>query len=292
MPIKNKLHWNIADYITLCKPKVVLVMLITSWVGMRLAAHATLAWQTFMLTTIGIGLTSSAAAVMNHLIDRRIDARMVRTANRPMPNKRIPEKHAALFALILSICGLCTLSIWVNLLTATLTFLTFVGYAVLYSIVLKPRTPQNIVIGGAAGAMPPLLGWTAVTNQVDAFAWLLVLIIFAWTPPHFWALAIYRKEDYVKANIPMLPITHGIAFTKLYMLLYTILLFVITILPYVAGMSGFFYLISTMTLNALFLGQMLIFYRSNSPKIARRTFTGSIIYLLLLFGALLIDHYV
>lgn len=282
----------VADYFTLCKPKVLLVMLITTWVGMHLATNTLVPWNVFIFGTLGIALAGSAAAVINHLVDRHIDAKMTRTKNRPIANKRIPIQHASIFSAILGISGLLILAVFINSLTAFLTFATVLGYAVLYTLFLKRQTPQNIVIGGAAGAMPPLLGWTAVTGHTSAFAWLLVLIIFTWTPPHFWALAIHRKNDYENANIPMLPNTHGIWFTKLYIVLYTILLFVITLLPYAAHMAGNIYLGAASVLGMLFLIQTLILYRTESSHAARKTFSFSILYLLLLFSALLIDHYI
>ncbi len=282
----------IADYFTLCKPKVILVMLVTTWVGMHLATDTLVPWHIFIFGTLGIALAGSSAAVINHLVDRHIDAKMTRTENRPLVNKRISILNAILFSGILGFSGLLILTIFINSLTAYLTFGTVLGYAVLYTLFLKRKTPQNIVIGGAAGAMPPLLGWTAVTGHTSAFAWLLVLIIFTWTPPHFWALAIHRKKDYENANIPMLPNTHGISFTKLYIVLYTILLFAVTLLPYAVQMTGLLYFISAVLLGILFLIQTLILYRSKSNTVALKTFSFSILYLLLLFGALLIDHYI
>lgn len=279
------------DYLTLCKPKVVFVMLLTALVGMHLATHTFIPLPLLFFSITGIALAGSSAAVVNHLIDRHLDAKMMRTQNRPMANKRIPLAHAIVFSISLGIAGLFLLFIFVNTLTAILTALTVLGYAALYTLFLKRRTPQNIVIGGAAGAMPPLLGWTAVSGEIDALAWLPVLIIFAWTPPHFWALAIVRKEDYEKANIPMLPITHGISFTKLHMILYSLLLFAVTLLPYATHLSGPFYLFLAIGLGSIFLIQILILYRSNSKQVAHKTFSFSITYLLLLFGIMLIDHY-
>jgi len=280
------------DYFVLCKPKVVLVMLITAWVGMHLASNTFVPWNLFVFGTLGIALAGGSAAVINHLVDRHIDAKMTRTEKRPLACKRISVPKAFLFSVILGISGLVLLILFVNLTTALLTFATLLGYAVFYTLFLKRRTPQNIVIGGAAGAMPPLLGWAAVTNEIDACAWILVLIIFTWTPPHFWALAIYRCEDYQKANIPMLPITHGIHFTKLCIVLYTLLLFGITLLPYAIQMSGILYLIAAIILGSLFLFKVIVLYRTNSNPMAFKTFSFSILYLLLLFIALLIDHYV
>jgi protoheme IX farnesyltransferase len=282
----------IQDYLTLCKPKVIVVMLVTTWVGMHLATTSFVPLNILFFGTLGIALSGSAAAVINHLVDRHIDAKMIRTENRPIVCKRISLYHAVLFAILLAISGLLILSFLVNPLTAFLTLLTVIGYAVFYTIFLKRRTPQNIVIGGAAGAMPPLLGWTAVTGELHALAWLPVLIIFAWTPPHFWALAIYRKDDYQNANIPMLPITHGVPFTKLCMILYTLLLFAITLLPYATQMSGFVYLTTAIILGVGFLMHTFVLYRTGSNQMALKTFSFSITYLLLLFTALLVDHYI
>ncbi len=291
MSYNHSMANTIEDYITLCKPRVILLMLVTTWVGMHLATQTFVPWKTFIFATLGIAFAGSSAAVINHLVDRHLDAKMNRTLHRPLVNQRISIPNAVLFSGILGLSGLLILIQFVNLLTATLTLLTFLGYAVFYTLFLKRRTPQNIVIGGAAGAMPPLLGWTAVTDELSAFAWILVLIIFAWTPPHFWALAIYRKEDYEKANIPMLPNTHGIRFTKLYMLLYTLLLFVVTLLPYVIQMSGVLYLWVAVILGIAFIRQVIILYRTESNTIALKTFGFSISYLFLLFIGLLLDHY-
>jgi len=280
------------DYLTLCKPKVVLVMLITALVGMHLATQSFVPWKILIFSSLGIALMGGSAAAVNHLVDRHIDAKMQRTANRPLVNKRISTKQALTFATFMGLAGFLVLIIWINALTAFLTLLTFLGYAVLYTRFLKRLTPQNIVIGGIAGAMPPLLGWTSVTNEMSAFAWLLVLIIFAWTPPHFWALAIYRQEDYRHAAIPMLPITHGVAFTKLHVILYTILLLVVSLLPYATKMSGHFYAATAVFLGMLFLKYAYKLYKSDNPHTAIQTFYFSIVYLLGIFSALLIDHYI
>ncbi len=282
----------IADYLILCKPKVILVMLVTTWVGMHLATHTCVPLDIFIFTTLGIALAGGSAAVINHIVDRHIDAKMTRTENRPLVNKRIPIQNACIFSAILGISGFLILAVFTNLLTTYLTFATVLGYGLLYTLFLKRQTPQNIVIGGAAGAMPPLLGWSAVTGQTSAFAWILVLIIFTWTPPHFWALAIHRKQDYENAHIPMLPNTHGILFTKLHIVLYTILLFVISLLPYAAHMTGHIYFGAASMLGTAFLVQTLILYRTKSNNTALKTFSFSIVYLLLLFSALLIDHYI
>lgn len=281
---------TVKDYFSLCKPKVILVMLATTWVGMLLTSQP-VPLSIFIFATIGIATAGSAAAVFNHLVDASIDAKMSRTARRPIASGRIAPKHAILFASILMMTGLSILLFFVNMLTTLLTLATVVGYAVLYTLFLKRATPQNIVIGGAAGATPPLLGWVAVTNEISAYALLLVLIIFTWTPPHFWALAIYRKHDYEAANIPMLPITHGVVYTKISIILYTLLLMIVSILPFVMGMSGILYFVTALILGFLFLLQTFHLYLSPEKKVALKTFKYSIIYLLLLFAALLLDHY-
>lgn len=283
------------DYLTLCKPKVILVMLVTAWVGMSLASRNWVSWHILVFASLGIAFVGSAAAVINHLVDRQIDAKMSRTQKRPLVKNTISIPAAIVFSLMLGVSGFLLLFFLINPITAFLTLATLVGYAVFYTLFLKNRTPQNIVIGGAAGAMPPLLGWTSVTGELSAFAWILVLIIFAWTPPHFWALAIYRRSDYQKANVPMLPITHGVEFTKLSIFLYTWLLFGISLLPFVIQMSGLFYLLAAIVLGLVFLYKTFILYRTNtgsvlSDKMAKQTFSFSIVYLLLLFSALLIDH--
>lgn len=280
----------ILDYYALCKPKVIAVMLVTTWVGMHLSSAHSISLSRLFCTLIGIALAGGSAAVINHLVDRHVDAKMSRTCKRPIASGRILIPHAILFAFILGVIGLGILLSFVNTLTAVLTFGTLLGYAVFYTLYLKRKTPQNIVIGGIAGATPPLLGWTAVSGEIHANALLLVLIIFIWTPPHFWSLAIYRRTEYQQANIPMLPVTHGVLFTKLCIVLYTILLFAITLLPFVTQMSGIPYLLAAMLLNTLFLTQTVILYKSQDEKTALKTFSFSITYLLLLFGALLIDH--
>ncbi|WP_347252237.1 heme o synthase, partial [Legionella sp.] len=241
---------------------------------------------------VGIGLCAGSAAAINHLVDKRIDAIMARTKRRPIAGGRVSVRQALYFATLLATLGLAILIIFVNVLTAILTFVTLIGYAGIYTGYLKRATPQNIVIGGLAGAAPPLLGWTAVTNQLDPQALLLVLIIFTWTPPHFWALAIYRIEEYKHAEIPMLPVTHGVAFTKLNVLLYTILLLVVTSLPFVVGMSGWLYLMGASLLGIRFLYWAIALYCSEQPAMAMRTFRFSIVYLMMLFVFLLIDHYI
>lgn len=288
----NLLSFDIwKDYLELCKPRVVLLMLLTAIVGMLLAAPVLISWEVLVFGTLGIALAASSGAVLNHLVDRRIDAKMFRTQQRPIASGRINPKHALIFAIILGFTGMAVLIHWVNWITAVLTFFTLIGYAIIYTVFLKHATPQNIVIGGLAGAMPPLLGWTAVTGQLQYAGWLLVLIIFAWTPPHFWSLAIYRYEDYAKARIPMLPVTHGIKFTKLSILLYTLVLAAVTMLPFVVDMSGMIYLVGVSLLDIGFVYWAIKLMRSDTPKVAIQTFQYSIIYLMLLFVILLIDHY-
>jgi protoheme IX farnesyltransferase len=266
-------------------------MLITVLVGMLLATHNTLPLPILFFGMLGIGLTAASGAVINHLADRHIDALMRRTQGRPIPSGKVSVPIGIAFAALLALIGLGMLILFVNVLTALLTFLSLVGYALIYTVFLKRATPQNIVIGGVAGAAPPLLGWTAVTGQLDYGGLLLLLIIFVWTPPHFWALAIYRVEEYRQAQIPMLPVTHGIAFTKLNILLYTILLVAISVLPFVVGMSHRIYLIGALVLGAIFLYWAVRLKYSADPAVAMKTFRYSIIYLMLLFVVLLLDHY-
>lgn len=288
--VRHKIDWR--DYMELCKPRVVALMLLTVIVGMYLATPGWVPVSLLISSLIGIGFCAGAAAAINHLVDKRIDAMMARTRRRPIAVGRVSVKQAAYFAVILGTLGIVVLILWVNSLTAFLTFITLIGYAGIYTGYLKRATPQNIVIGGLAGASPPLLGWTAVTNQLDPQALLLVLIIFTWTPPHFWALAIYRFEEYKHAEIPMLPVTHGIAFTKLNVLLYTILLLVVSMLPFVIGMSGWLYLCGALLLGLRFFHWALMLYRTEQPRIAMGTFRFSIVYLMMLFVFLLLDHYV
>ncbi len=281
------------DYLTLCKPKVVLLMLITAWVGMYLASPHALQWHAIAFGTLGIASAASAAAIINHLMDRQIDRKMSRTAARPIATGRITPLRALLFAASLGIVAWFVLSQLVNMTTALLTFATLIGYAVIYTMYLKRATPQNIVIGGLSGAMPPLLGWTAISGTIHAHALLLVLIIFTWTPPHFWALAVYRADDYAAAHIPMLPVTHGIKFTKLCLLLYTLLLLAVSCLPFVVGMVGYLYLSSALLLNGIFIYMALHLYKATGPAehvYAIKTFNFSIIFLLLIFTALIADH--
>ncbi len=280
------------DYWELCKPKVVALMLLTAAIGMLLASPPDVfPWQALIFGTLGIACSAGSAAAINHLVERRIDIHMHRTKHRPIASGRVGPVQAMWFSLLLGAFGLSILVLFVNVLTAWLTLISLVGYALIYTIFLKRATPQNIVIGGAAGAAPPLLGWTAVTGQLDPAGLLLVLIIFTWTPPHFWALAIYRQEEYAKANLPMLPVTHGIAFTKFCIVLYIVLLIASTILPYLIGMSGLTYLVLALGLGLHFLYYGIRLYRSEDPKIALHTFAFSIIYLMVLFMGLLVDHY-
>lgn len=285
----SPVNWR--DYVELCKPRVVLLMLLTVLVGMYLATSQWIPVPLVCATLLGVGLCAGSAAAVNHLVDRHIDSIMARTHKRPVAHGRVSVNQAVCFAFILGTLGLTVLWLCVNQLTALLTFITLIGYAGVYTGYLKRATPQNIVIGGLAGAAPPLLGWTAVTNQLDPHALLLVLIIFTWTPPHFWALAIYRFKEYQKAEIPMLPVTHGIPFTKLNIYLYTILLLVVSLMPFVVGMSGLIYLIGALILGCRFLFWAHQLYRTDKPVVAMRTFRFSIVYLMLLFVVLLIDHY-
>jgi len=267
-------------------------MLITTVVGMQLATPSWVPWQILVFGTLGIGLIASSAAAINHLVDYRIDIVMTRTQRRPLPKGKVAPRNALLFALLLAAIGTYILVSFVNVLTAVLTLSSLVGYAIIYTMFLKRATPQNIVIGGLAGATPPLLGWTAVTGQIDPQSLLLVLIIFTWTPPHFWSLAIHRQEDYAKANVPMLPVTHGIPFTKLHVLLYTFLLTAVSFMPFVTGMSGSLYMIGALILDAGFIYYAIALLKSTDNKIAIKSFHYSNFYLLMLFVCLLVDHYV
>jgi protoheme IX farnesyltransferase len=279
------------DYYELTKPKVVLLLLLTALVGMCLASDSWISWQILAAGLIGIGFLSSAAAVVNHVVDRKIDGKMGRTANRPVAKGKVTPQKALFFAAVLTIVGYMILELWVNRLTAVLTLAGLFGYAVVYTMYLKRATPQNIVIGGLAGAIPPLLGWTAVTGEIHPHALLLVLIVFIWTPPHFWALAIHREKDYARAQVPMLPVTHGIEFTKTSILLYTVLLCVVCLLPYLVGMSGLIYLIGSTLLNAGFLYYAWKLKYTSTEQTAMQTFKFSIIHLMILFVVLLVDHY-
>ena len=282
-------------YYDLTKPKVVALILFTALVGMLLASPGMVPWQPLVFGLLGIGLASAAGAALNHIMDQRIDALMERTCDRPLPSGDMDTPHALTFALGMAAAAMLVLGALVNALTALLTFAAFIGYALIYTVYLKRRTPQNIVWGGLAGAAPPLLGWTAVTGEVHGNALLLLLLIFVWTPPHFWALAIKRREEYARADIPMLPVTHGIAFTKLQILLYTILLFTVSLMPFITRMSGPLYLAGAVGLGGGFLYHAVRLMRSGADRYgdaqAMRTFGYSIIYLTALFGFLLVDHY-
>ncbi|GAA6133060.1 heme o synthase [Halopseudomonas sabulinigri] len=279
------------DYLELTKPKVVALMIITSAIGMLLASEGAVPWSTLLLGNLGIALCAGSAAAVNHVVDRRIDIHMARTQRRPLAQGRVNPLNALLFALALGSIGMAILLQWVNAITAWLTLGSLLGYAVVYTSFLKRATPQNIVIGGLAGAAPPLLGWTAVTGQVQAEGLLLVLIIFAWTPPHFWALAIHRKAEYAKVDIPMLPVTHGERYTKLHILLYTFILLAVSLLPFVIHMSGVLYLVVATALGLRFIDWAWALWRDSRPHAAIKTFKFSLWYLLWLFVALLVDHY-
>ena len=279
------------DYYELTKPRVVMLIVFTAIVGMFLSVPGWPGAAALIFGTLGIGLAASSAAVINHVLDARIDREMSRTRGRPLPQGRLSETQALSFALLLCVLSMATLTLLVNPLTAVLTFLSLIGYAVVYTVYLKRATPQNIVIGGAAGAAPPVLGWAAVTGEVHANALLLFLIIFVWTPPHFWALAIARRDDYARVGIPMLPVTHGNTFTRQFILLYTILLVLITILPYLSGMSGLIYLVTALILGARFLYFSVRLRFDRRQELPMRVFRFSINYLMVLFAALLGDHY-
>ncbi|MEL6711158.1 MAG: heme o synthase [Pseudomonadota bacterium] len=284
------INWR--SYWTLCKPKVVALIVFTAIVGIFLASPGLPPLGILLNATLGIALAAASAAAINHVVDQKVDAQMGRTEQRPLPQGRVGSTQAIVFALLLGVSAMLILSLGVNGLTAILTLLSLIGYAVIYTLYLKRATPQNIVIGGAAGAAPPLLGWVAVTGQIDPEALLLFLIIFTWTPPHFWALAIHRMEEYRQVDIPMLPVTHGLAYTRLQILLYTVLLFVVTLLPYGYGMSGILYLAGTLILNLGFLIYAVLLYQNAHTSLPMRTFGYSIIYLMGLFALLLLDHYV
>ena len=279
------------DYYELTKPRVVMLLLLTAIVGMCLATDTWIEPNVLVFGMIGIGFLSSAAAVINHVVDHKIDSLMARTFNRPVAKGKVSPQKALTFAFVLGVLGFFSLALFVNMLTAVLTLASLVGYAVIYTSYLKRATPQNIVIGGLAGAAPPLLGWTAVTGEIHAYALLLVLIVFTWTPPHFWALAIHREKDYAKAEIPMLPCTHGVEFTKTCVLLYTVLLCLVCALPYLVDMSGMIYLIGSSLLNAGFMYYALKLKFAPEANTAMDTFKFSIIHLMLLFIVLLVDHY-
>jgi protoheme IX farnesyltransferase len=279
------------QFLALTKPRVVQLIVFCAVIGMFLAVPGLPPPATVFFATLGIALVAGAAAAVNCLVEQKIDAVMLRTRGRPLPRGQVTSLSTLVFAGLVGGAGMLLLYVFVNPLTMWLTLATFLGYAVIYTVVLKPATPQNIVIGGASGAMPPVLGWAAVTNQVAPEALLLFLIIFAWTPPHFWALALYRTADYAKAGLPMLPVTHGPEYTRLQIVLYTVVLVLVTMLPYAIRMSGVLYLVAALALGGVFLAYAVRLYRNYSDSLARATFRYSILYLTALFSALLIDHY-
>lgn len=287
----NEAVTRINQFYRLTKPRVVSLIVFTAVIGMFMAVPGAVPLDKLIFGTVGIALVAGAAAALNCLVEQKLDAVMARTKGRPLPLGRVSVPETLFFLMIVGGLGLFILHYWVNPLTMWLTLGTFVGYAIVYTVILKPLTPQNIVIGGASGAMPPVLGWTAVTGEIASDALLLFLIIFAWTPPHFWALALYRKNEYASIGMPMLPVTHGDQYTKLHVLLYTIILCVVTTLPYVTQMSGLIYLVSSVILNAGFMYYAIEIYRNYSDKLAKEAFRFSILYLALLFVALLVDHY-
>lgn len=282
---------NWRAYLELCKPKVVALLVFTAVVGMLLAVPGLVPPRPFVLGILGITLASAAAAALNHVVDREADARMKRTDRRPLPTGTLDSRRGVAFAAVVGALAMFVLAAGVNLLTAVLTFASMLGYALVYTLFLKRLTPQNIVIGGAAGAMPPVLGWTAVTGELHPHALLLFLIVFVWTPPHFWALALHKRDEYAAVDIPMLPVTHGEALTRLHILLYTVLLVVVTVLPYLVGMSGPVYLVAALALGARFLQHGWRLWRHAPADEPVRTFLFSITYLMALFAALLVDHY-
>jgi protoheme IX farnesyltransferase len=283
-------RWRL--YLALTKPRVVALIVLTAVIGSLLSTPGLPPLAALLWGNLGIGLAAASAATLNQILDQRIDAKMARTRTRPLPTGGVTEREALTFAVVLGAVAMLILFLLVNALTAVLTFASLIGYAVIYTLWLKRATPQNIVIGGAAGAAPPVLGWVAITNDIHAHALLLFLIIFAWTPPHFWALAIARRDDYAKVNIPMLPVTHGVEFTRLHVLLYTVILFVVTLLPWLTGMSGLVYLIVALGLNIAFLSYAIALKRSNKKELPMKVFHFSVQYLMWLFLALLADHYI
>lgn len=282
----------IGDYLTLTKPRVVSLIVFCAFIGMLLAPNEALTLTRVIVATLGIALVAGAAAAFNCLVEQRIDQNMARTRSRATARGVISTRAALLWSLVLGALGMALLLVWVNALTAALTFATFVGYSIIYTLILKPRTPQNIVIGGLSGAMPPALGWAAVADSVPAEAWILVLIIFVWTPPHFWALALYRTREYAAAGVPMLPVTHGPEFTRFHVFLYTILLSAVTLLPFIIRMSGGVYLGVALLLDAIFLRYAWLVWRRYTDQVAQKTFRYSIFYLSALFAVLLIDHFI
>ena len=292
--IFNKNYYSadgLKNFITLCKPRVNALIVFTAVIGMFLSTPSMVAVDVLIASILGIGFVSGAAAAFNCLIEEKIDSRMARTRGRPLSTGKITQQETFVFATILGSTGLLILFCFVNFLTMWLTLITFFSYSVIYTIFLKPATPMNIVIGGASGAMPPVLGWAAVNNQLSPEAWILFLIIFCWTPPHFWALALYRREEYAKVGIPMLPVTHGEKFTLLHIVLYTIILAIVTMMPFSVGMTGLIYLFFATILNAIFLYYVVMLYRNYSDKLSKKIFNYSILYLGLIFTAFLVDHY-
>jgi heme o synthase len=285
----RRARWR--DYYALTKPRVVQLLVFTAIVGMFLATPGMVPWDALVFGSLGIGLAAASGAAVNHILDQRLDAKMARTRHRPLPTGRVSERDALAFALALGLAGLGILALLVNALTALLTFFSLIGYAVVYTVYLKRATPQNIVIGGAAGAAPPVLGWAAVQDEVSGYALLLFLIIFTWTPPHFWALAVARHHDYEQAEIPMLPVTHGVELTKSFIVYYTLLLVIVTLLPYLTGMSGLLYLTAAVLLGLGFLYYALRLKLGGREADGMRTFVYSISYLMALFSFLLVDHY-
>ena len=282
---------KIKSFLTLCKLRVNSLIVFTAVIGMFLSTPGMVPWDILFSGIIGIGFVAAAAAAFNCLIEESIDTKMARTRARPLGTGKISQQETLVLASIVGIVGLAVLFFFVNFLTMWLTLITFFAYAAIYTVFLKPATPMNIVIGGASGAMPPVLGWAAVNNQLSPEAWILFLIIFCWTPPHFWALALYRREEYAKVGIPMLPVTHGEKFTLLHIILYTIILAIVTLMPFSVGMSGLIYLFFATILNAIFLYYVVVLYRNYSDKLSKKVFNYSILYLSLIFAAFLVDHY-
>ena len=282
---------KIKNFLTLCKLRVNSLIVFTAVIGMFLSTPGMVPWDILLSGILGIGFVAAAAAAFNCLIEESIDKKMARTRARPLGTGKINQQETLVLASIVGLIGLAVLFFFVNFLTMWLTLITFFAYAAIYTVFLKPATPMNIVIGGASGAMPPVLGWAAVNNQLSPEAWILFLIIFCWTPPHFWALALYRREEYAKVGIPMLPVTHGEKFTLLHIILYTIILAIVTLMPFSVGMSGLIYLFFATILNAVFLYYVVVLYRNYSDKLSKKVFNYSILYLSLIFAAFLVDHY-
>jgi protoheme IX farnesyltransferase len=282
---------KIKNFLTLCKLRVNSLIVFTAVIGMFLSTPGMVPWDILLSGILGIGFVAAAAAAFNCLIEESIDKKMARTRARPLGTGKINQQETLVLASVVGLIGLAVLFFFVNFLTMWLTLITFFAYAAIYTVFLKPATPMNIVIGGASGAMPPVLGWAAVNNQLSPEAWILFLIIFCWTPPHFWALALYRREEYAKVGIPMLPVTHGEKFTLLHIILYTIILAIVTLMPFSVGMSGLIYLFFATILNAVFLYYVVVLYRNYSDKLSKKVFNYSILYLSLIFAAFLVDHY-